>query len=59
MVFNDENIFFFPSLLQTTTWTTLAGLCLLMTAGLRSRSPIPQAWAHCPIVPTPHQTPGI
>lgn len=48
----------FSSLLQTTTWTTPAGLCLLMTAGPLSRSPIPQAWAHCPTAPTPLRTPG-
>jgi len=46
------------SYFQTTTWTILQGLCPLMTAGLLSRSPTPQAWALCPTPPTPHLIPG-
>lgn len=43
---------------QITTWTTLQGLCPLMTAGRLFRSPTPQAWALCPTPPTPHLIPG-
>lgn len=43
---------------QTTTWRTPREVCPLTTAGLRFRSPTPQAWALCPTPPTPHPTPG-